>query len=79
MAIESVEHDLLVGGAADLEDAVGFSLDSGSVRSLLGDIDEGTRARVADSIRVAFEPYVTSDGVRIPSAIWVVRARRAVS
>jgi hypothetical protein len=49
------------------------------MRSLLGDIDEGTRARVADSIRVAFEPYVTSDGVRIPSATWVVTARRAVS
>ena len=79
VTIESVEHDLLVGGAADLDAAVGFSIDSGSMRSLLGDIDEGTRARVADSIRVAFEPYVTSDGVRIPSATWVVTARRAVS
>ena len=79
VAIESVEHDLLVGGAADLDGAVGFAIDSGSMRSLLGDIDEGTRARVADSIRVAFEPYVTSDGVRIPSATWVVSARRAVS
>ena len=67
VAIESVEHDLLVGGAADLDGAVGFSIESGSMRSLLGDIDEGTRAGgVADSIRVAFEPYVTSDGVRIP-------------
>ena len=44
VTIESVEHDLLVGGAADLDAAVGFSIDSGSMRSLLGDIDEGTRA-----------------------------------
>jgi SAM-dependent methyltransferase len=79
VAIEPVEHDLLVGGADDLDGAVGFAIDSGSMRSVLGDIDESTRARVADSIRVAFEPYVVADGVRIPSATWVVSARRAVS
>ena len=71
-SIEPVEHDLLVGGAADLDGAVAFAIDSGSMRSVLGDIDEDTRRRVADDLRLTFEAYVTSDGVRIPSATWVV-------
>ncbi len=75
-SIEPVEHDLLVGGAANLDGAVAFAIDSGWMRSVLGDIDEDTRRRVADYIRLAFEAYATSDGVRIPSATWVVRARR---
>ena len=54
-----------------------FAVDSGSVRSVLGDVDEDTRSRAADSIRVAFEPYAGPDGVRLAAATWIVRARRA--
>ena len=76
IAIESLEHDLLVGGASTLDGAAAFSLESGSVRSVLGDVDDDTRRRVGDSIRRAFEPYAGPDGVRIGSAAWVVSASR---
>ena len=79
IAIESLEHELLVGGASSLDGAVAYSIDSGSVRSVLGDVDDDTRRRVADSIRVAFEPYAGPDGVRIASAAWVVSARWVAS
>ncbi len=75
--IEPFAHQLQVGGAPNLEAAVSFAVDSGSVRSVLGDVDEDTRSRAADSIRIAFEPYAGPDGVRLSAATWIVRARRA--
>jgi SAM-dependent methyltransferase len=79
VAVRSFEHDLLVGGASNLDDAAAFAVDSGSVRTLLRDADEATHRRAAESIRAAFEPYVGSDGVRIAAAAWVVTARRAAA
>jgi hypothetical protein len=77
IALEAVEHDLLVGGAADLDGAAAFAADSGSVRSVLGNVDDDTRRRAAESIRTALAPYAGRDGVRLASAVWVVSARKA--
>ena len=63
--IEPVEHELLVGGASDLDGAVSFAADSGSVRSVLGNVDDDTRRRAAESIRAALAPYAVRDGVRL--------------
>ena len=77
IALEAVEHELLVGGASDLEGAAAFAADSGSVRSVLGTADDDTRRRAAESIRAALAPYAVRDGVRLASTVWVVSAHKA--
>ncbi len=53
VVIEPFEHELLVGGASTLDDAVAFAIDSGSVRGVLGDVASTTRAGVrVDQSRV---------------------------
>ena len=77
IALEAVEHELLVGGASDLDGAAAFAADSGTVRSVLGNADDDTRRRAAESIRAALAPYAVRDGVRLASAVWVVSAHKA--
>ena len=77
IALEAVEHELLVGGASDLDSAAAFAADSGSVRSVLGNADDDTRRRAAESIRAALAPYAVRDGVRLASRYgWSARTRR---
>src|SRR5581483_2213512 len=73
---ESHEAELNMGGATTVDEAVEFSLEIGPVARLLADNPAGTRTRVAQSIREALTPYAGSEGVRLPGAVWVVRARR---
>jgi SAM-dependent methyltransferase len=77
IALDAVDHELLVGGASDLDGAAEFAADSGSVRSVLGAADGDTRRRAAESIRIALAPHAGPDGVRLASAVWVVSARKA--
>ena len=46
----------------------------GPVGLLLQDADDATRARVADSIRSAYDPYVQGDQVRFTAACWLIHA-----
>jgi SAM-dependent methyltransferase len=46
----------------------------GPVGLLLQDADEATRARVAESIRSAYDPYVHGDQVRFTAACWMISA-----
>ena len=46
----------------------------GPVGLILQDADEETRARVAETIRGAFDPYVHGDEVRFTAACWMVTA-----
>jgi len=46
----------------------------GPVGLMLQDADDDTRARVGDSIRGAFDPYVHGDQVRFTAACWMVTA-----
>jgi SAM-dependent methyltransferase len=77
ITLEGVEHDLLVGGASDLDGAAAFAADSGSVRSVLVGVDDNTRRRAAESIRAALAPHAAPDGVRLAAAAWVVSAQKA--
>ena len=43
----------------------------------LPEVDEGTRARVVDTVRAAFEPYVHGAEVRYDAACWMIGARGA--
>jgi SAM-dependent methyltransferase len=46
----------------------------GPVGLMLQDADDDTRARVGESIRGAYDPYVYGDQVRFTSACWMVTA-----
>jgi SAM-dependent methyltransferase len=46
----------------------------GPVSQALGGADEGTRARVLEVLRVAYEPFVEGDEVHFTSACWSVGA-----
>ncbi|WP_030660951.1 class I SAM-dependent methyltransferase [Streptomyces cellulosae] len=47
----------------------------GPVGLLLGEADERTRARIVDTVRAAFDPYVRGTEVRFTGACWMVGAR----
>ena len=49
----------------------------GRVGLFLQDADEETRARVIDTVRPAFDPYLHGDEVRFTAACWMICARRS--
>ena len=73
---EPYEEELRIGDAATVEEAVEFSLDIGPASRLLADTPADTRTRVAQSVREALTPYASSEGVRLPGAVWIVQALR---
>jgi SAM-dependent methyltransferase len=64
--------DALIG-APTLDQAVDVALKVGPLGALLRDQPDKA-GLVVDAIRAALAPYVTPDGVRLPSATWIVRA-----
>jgi len=54
---------------------VGYLSRLGPVGIALLQADEETRARVIDTVRAAFEPYVHGDEVRLTAACWLAVAR----
>lgn len=75
IAFEAVEESLIIGGTADLDTAVEFLLTLGPTQALLAQADEPLRAQVVRSVRTSLVPHHGPDGVRMPAAAWVVRAR----
>jgi hypothetical protein len=47
----------------------------GVLGRILPEVDEGTRARVVDTVRAAFEPYVHGAEVRYDAACWMIGGR----
>jgi SAM-dependent methyltransferase len=47
----------------------------GPVGSALHEADEATRARIIDTVRPAFDPYVHGEEVRFTAACWMIGAR----
>jgi hypothetical protein len=47
----------------------------GPLARVLDDADERTRARVVETVRAAFEPYVHGADVRFVAACWMIAAR----
>jgi SAM-dependent methyltransferase len=74
VAFESLECEVLIGGGVDLERSVGFALQMGPAGAALREAGEATRLAAAESVREALAPYTTPEGVRMPSASWVVGA-----
>ena len=73
---ESLERDLLVGGGASLEKSVAFLAQLGPMGAALREADPALRDAVLGDVLEAVAPYHGEDGVRMPSASWIVTARR---
>jgi SAM-dependent methyltransferase len=57
------------------KDLLGYLSRLGPVGMKLRDADERTRAKVIDTVRAAFEPFVRGDEVRLTAACWSIGAR----
>ena len=74
--LDELHVPVLVGGGLPLDDAVAFLGEGGMGKRFLGDADEPTRARALAAVRDALAPFAGADGVRLDSAVWLVRASR---
>jgi len=74
IAFESLERELLLGGGVDPERSVDFALQMGPAGAALREAGDAARLAAAESVREALAPYVSPEGVRMPSASWVVGA-----
>jgi SAM-dependent methyltransferase len=73
--LEPVQQTLTVGGGAGLDVTVDFLLQMGPAAAALRESPDPSLApRVAAVVRTALEPYLTPEGVRMPSASWIVTA-----
>jgi len=57
------------------KDLLGYLSRLGPVGIALLQVNEETRARVIDTVRAGFEPYVHGDEVRLTAACWLVKGR----
>jgi len=72
---EPVHETLRVGGGGGLDATVDFLLQMGPTgRALRESADPTLVPRVAAAVRTSLEPYVTADGIHMPSASWIVTA-----
>lgn len=64
----------VMGIGSTLEESVTMALTLGPLARAAADVDEPTRERILDRLRELYAPYLTPEGVRLPAAIWLVRA-----
>jgi hypothetical protein len=60
-------------------DLLAYVTKLGPVGLALRDVDETTRARTTEAVRVAFDPYLQNGAARFTAACWLVSARVAGS
>jgi len=75
VGFEDVRRPLRVGGGGDLDQTVDFLLQMGPTSRALREADPALVPIVTASIREALQPFYRDDGVRMPSAAWIVTAR----
>ena len=76
VGIDDHRPTLTVGGRGGLDRAVDFMLQMGPAGVALREAPAELRAAAADAVRKAVAPYSTPDGLRMPSAAWLVTAAR---
>jgi ubiquinone/menaquinone biosynthesis C-methylase UbiE len=77
VAFDAVDEHILVGGGAEVAQAVKFILQLGPTAAALRDSGPEKRDEVAAAVAEALQPYFTPGvGVRMAAAAWVVSARR---
>jgi SAM-dependent methyltransferase len=72
MGVEITAHDQAIG-SPDIDQAVEVALRVGPLGALLREQPDKAPA-VVGAIRAALEPRLTPEGVRLPSATWIVQA-----
>jgi SAM-dependent methyltransferase len=76
VGFDDVRETLTLAGGGGLDAAVALLLEGiGPTSAVLRDADPAVRERVAVAVREALAPFVDADGVRMPSAAWIVSAR----
>ncbi|MFU8850403.1 class I SAM-dependent methyltransferase [Micromonospora sp. SL1-18] len=68
--------EALMDYGRDAADAAEFILSQGPVRFNLVGVDQAVIERTREELREGLSVYETSEGVRIPGAVWAVRAVR---
>ncbi len=63
-----------MGVGTTLEEAVAASLQIGPLSRAAADLPETTRDEIRARVRDLYAQHVTPEGVRLPAAIWLVRA-----
>jgi SAM-dependent methyltransferase len=77
VAFEDLREVVTLGGGGDLDETVDFLLQMGPAARALRDVEAATRTVVAGAVRESLVPFYTpEDGVRMPSAAWVVTAKK---
>lgn len=76
VTIEPFEPAMRLGNGR-LDDAIEFVLQLGPLAQAMRDADPAVVPRVHAALREALLPYDGPDGIRLPSAAWIVTARRA--
>ncbi len=71
---EQVDEVLSIGGGGDLDATVNFLLQLGPTAAALREAGPEKAQVVGAAVRESLGPFMTADGVRMPSASWVVTA-----
>jgi SAM-dependent methyltransferase len=74
VASTPVDQPMILG--ANVEDAFKFVREIGIVKGLSHDLDDAQRHQGFANIRQFLADHETSDGVLVPSAAWIITARR---
>lgn len=76
VVVEAADEMLLVAGRAmPLEETVDFLLQVGPGPGLLKEASEAVKEAVRASVKEAVAPKWSEEGLRLPAAAWIVRAR----
>jgi SAM-dependent methyltransferase len=79
VTVDGLTFPVPVGGARSLDDAVEFVRGGNLGRSALAGVSPTVERRALRCVRDALAPYMTADGVLLPSAAWLVRATNEVT
>ena len=74
ISIDAQSTPLLVGGPGTLDESVSFLRNGSMGRGLLAGADADTQDQAISAMRTALQPYVTDNGVRLGSSVWLVTA-----
>ena len=76
VAVDPLDGQMLLG--TTLDEAVVMATEAGPTTRLMGmpDVDDKTRERVREAVRAALSTHVSSGRVSLPTATWIVTARR---
>ena len=76
VAFEPFTPEIVVAGGGDMDETVRFLMQVGPLGAAIEDAGSDAGPRVAAAVREAVTPYASARGVAMPSAAWIVTARR---